>query len=95
MVVAGLQDGRDLAAVVVAVEPVITRTKVSFPVFSFFDGFDVALAAGRRARPVGVPLLYDGAGLDSTAELVKSFRSSYVCSGKLSRVEKEKQQHPS
>ena len=33
----------------------------------------MAVAARRRARPVGVPLLYDSAGLGSTAERVRVF----------------------
>ena len=57
VVLAGLEDsGRDWAAVSVAVGPLVARAKRSDAVF-LFDGLDVARAARRRARPVGVPLL--------------------------------------
>ena len=63
MVVARLQNGGgDLAAALVVEDAVVTGTKLS--AVPFFDGLDVAGAARRRARLVGVPLLHDSAGLD-------------------------------
>ena len=62
VVVARLQNGGgDLAAALVE-NAVVTATKLS--AVPFLDGLDVGGAARRRARPVGVPLLYDSAGLD-------------------------------
>ena len=62
-------DGGDHVAAVVFVEDtVVTGTKLSVALF-FLGGLDVAGAATRRARPVGVALPYDSAGLGSTPGL--------------------------
>ena len=63
MVAAALQKyGGDLAAVLVAVDAVITGTEL--PALFLFDGFGATGAARGRARPVRAPLLNNSAGLD-------------------------------
>ena len=62
VVAAALQKyGGDLAAVLVAVDAVITGTEL--PALFLFYGFNVTGAARRRARPVRVPLPKNSAGL--------------------------------
>ena len=78
MVVARLQNGGgDLAAALVVEDAVVTGAKLS--AVPFLGGLDVAGAARRRARPVGVPLLYDSAGLDQGRPRLKR---TCACCGK-------------
>lgn len=71
MVTAGLQKGgRHLAAVEVAVDPVVTRAKLSLTIL-IFNGPDMARALSwRGTRPIWIALLEDSPGLHGIPGLV-------------------------